>query len=31
MRRPSKKYRRLLIALGWLAIFMMGTGAGWKV
>ncbi len=31
MWRPSTKYRRLLIVLGWLAVFLMGTGAGWKV
>jgi hypothetical protein len=25
-----KRYRRLLVSLGWLAALIMGTGAAWK-
>ncbi len=27
---PMKRYRRLMVALGWLAAFLMAAGAGWK-
>jgi hypothetical protein len=25
-----KRYRRLMVSLGWLAAFLMAAGAGWK-
>jgi hypothetical protein len=27
---PVKRYRRLMVSLGWLAAFLMAAGAGWK-
>jgi hypothetical protein len=27
---PMKRYRRLMVSLGWLAAFLMAAGAGWK-